>query len=89
MEEQIDDHIIGLMILLTQLLTRVKEIGYTKTTFGPRMSGLHKHTKLMKVESVAFNENKLIQEWVDEEIKYLYTPQDLGNTDRLVSLKTL
>ena len=33
----------------------------------------------MKVESVTFNENKLIQEWVDHEIKYPYTPQDLGN----------
>ena len=33
----------------------------------------------MKAESVAFNENKLIQEWVDEEMKYPYTPQDLGN----------
>ena len=33
----------------------------------------------MKAESVTFNENKLIQEWVDEEIKYPYTPLDLGN----------
>ena len=52
---------------------------YSKTTFGPRMSGLHKHTKLLKAESVAYNENKLIQELVDEEIKYPYTLQDLGN----------
>ena len=43
------------------------------------MSGLYKHTKLMEAESVAFNENKLIQEWVDDEIKYPYTPLDLGN----------
>ena len=34
------------------------------------MSGIHQHTKLMEAESVAFNENKLIQEWVDEEMKY-------------------
>ena len=33
----------------------------------------------MKVESVAFNEHKLIQEWVDHKIEYPYTPQDLGN----------
>ena len=43
------------------------------------MSGLHKHTKLMEAESVTFNENKLIQEWVDEETKYPYTSLDLGN----------
>ena len=43
------------------------------------MSGLYNHTKLMEAESVAFNENKLIQEWLDEEIKYPYTPLDLGN----------
>ena len=43
------------------------------------MSGIHQHTKLMEAESVAFNENKLIQEWVDEEMKYPYTPMDLGN----------
>ena len=43
------------------------------------MSGLYKHTKLMEAESVAFNENKLIQGWVDVEIKYPYTPLDLGN----------
>ena len=33
----------------------------------------------MKAESVAFNESKLIQELVDDEIKYPYTPTDLGN----------
>ena len=33
----------------------------------------------MEAESVTFNENKLIQEWVDEEIKYPYTLMDLGN----------
>ena len=43
------------------------------------MSGLYKHMKLMEAESITFNENKLIQEWVDEEIKYPYTPLDLGN----------
>ena len=67
------------MTLLDGTVTRVKEISYMKTTFGPRMSGLHRHTKLMEAESVAFNENKLIQEWVDDEIKYPYTPLDLGN----------
>ena len=43
------------------------------------MSGIHKYTKLMEAESAAFNENKLIQTWVDQEIRYPYTPQDLGN----------
>ena len=33
----------------------------------------------MEAESVTFNENKLIQEWVDEEIKYPYMPLDLRN----------
>ena len=93
MEEQIDDHINWFNDTFNGTVTRVKEIAYKKTTFGPRMSGLYKHTKLMEAESVAFNENKLIQEWVDEEIKYPYTPLDLGNTDRqlhgLVSLKIL
>ena len=78
-EEQIDEHINWFNDTFDGTVTRVKEILYTKTTFGPRMSGLHKHTKLMKAESMAFNENKLIQEWVDDEIKYPYTPQDLGN----------
>ena len=67
------------MILLLELSPEQKRLTTQKTTFGPRMSGLHKHTKLMEAESVAFNENKLIQEWVDEEIKYPYTLQDLGN----------
>ena len=65
------------MTLLMEL--SLQEINYSKTTFGPMMSGLHKHTKLMEAESVTFNENKLIQEWVDEEIKYPYTPLNLGN----------
>ena len=78
-EEQIDEHIKWFNATFTGSVTRVKEINYKKTTFGPRMSGLHDHTKLMEAESVAFNENKLIQEWVDEEIKYPYTPMDLGN----------
>ena len=78
-EEQIDEHINWFNDTFDGTVTRVKEISYTKTTFGPRMSGLHKHTKLMEAESVAFNENKLIQEWVDDEIKYPYTPLDLGN----------
>ena len=43
------------------------------------MSGIHEHTKLMEAESATFNESKLIQEWVDEEIKYPYTPTDMGN----------
>ena len=78
-EEQIDEHINWFNDTFDGTVTRVKEIAYTKTTFGPRMSGLHKHTKLMEAESVAFNESKLIQEWVDDEIKYPYTPLDLGN----------
>ena len=80
-EEQTDDHINWFNDTFDGTVTRVKEIAYTKTTFGPRMSGLYKHTKLMEVESVAFNENKLIQEWVDKEIKYPYTLQDLGNRE--------
>ena len=78
-EEQIDEHINWFNDTFAGTVTRVKEIKYGKTTFGPRMSGLHDHTQLMEAESVAFNENKLIQEWVDEEIKYPYTPTDLGN----------
>ena len=78
-EEQINEHINWFNHTFDGTVTRVKDIDYKKTTFGPRMSGLHKHTKLMEAESVAFNENKLIQEWVDDEIKYPYTPQDLGN----------
>ena len=78
-EEQIDEHINWFNDTFDGTVTRVQEINYSKTTFGPRMSGLQKHTKLMKAESATFNENKLIQEWVDEEIKYPYTPLDLGN----------
>ena len=78
-EEQIDDHINWFNDTFDANVTRVKEIKYNKTTFGPRMSGIHNHTKLMEAKSVAFNENKLIQEWVDEETWYLYTPQDMGN----------
>ena len=79
LEEQIDEHINWFNDTFDGTVTRVKEIAYTRTTFGPRMSGLHKCTKLMEAESVAFNESKLIQEWVDDEIKYPYTPLDLGN----------
>ena len=79
MEEQIGDHINWFNNTFAANVTRVKEIKYSKNTFGPRMTGLHNHTKLMKAKFVTFNENKLIQEWVDEEIKYPYTPQDLGN----------
>ena len=43
------------------------------------MSGLHKHKKLMDADTMPPNENKLIQEWVDEEINYPYTIMDLGN----------
>ena len=78
-EEQIDEHINWFNDTFAGTVTRVQEINYSKTTFGPRISGLHKHTKLIEAESVTFNENKLIQEWVDEEIKYPYTPLDLGN----------
>ena len=70
-EEQIDEHINWFNDTFDGTVTRVKEIAYTKTTFGPRMSGLHKHTKLMEAESVAFNESKLIQDWVDDEINTL------------------
>ena len=78
-EEQIEEHINWFNNTFAASATGVKEINYRKTTFGPRMSGLHAHTKLMEAESVAFNENKLIQAWVDEEIKYAYTPLNLGN----------
>ena len=78
-QEQIDKHINWLNLTFDATVTRVKEISYTKTTFDPRMSGIHEHTKLMEAESVTFNESKLIQEWVDDEIKYPYTPSDLGN----------
>ena len=78
-EEQIDKHINWFNLTFDATVTRVKEIFYSKTAFGPRMSGIHEHTKLMKVESVAFNESKLTQELVDDEIKYPYTPTDLGN----------
>ena len=78
-EEQIDEHINWFNLTFDATVTRVKEISYSKTTFGPRMSGIHKHTKLMEAESTAFNESKFIQEWVDEEIKYPYTPSDMGN----------
>ena len=78
-EEQIDEHINWFNDTFDVNVMRVKEISYTKTTFGPRMSGLHKLTKLMEAQSATFNESKLIQEWVDDEIKYPYTPLDLGN----------
>ena len=78
-EEQINEHINWFNDTFDANVTRVKEISYTKTAFGPRMSGLHKHTKLMEAQSATFNESKLIQEWVDDEIKYPYTPADLGN----------
>ena len=78
-EEQIDEHINWFNDTFDGTVIRVKEIDYKKTTFGPRMSGLYKHTKLMEAESATFNEHKLIQEWVDHDIEYPYTPQDLGN----------
>ena len=78
-EEQIDEHINWFNDTFAGSVTRVKEINYKKTTFGPKISGLHDHTKLMEAESVAFNESKLIQDWVDGELKYPYTPMDLGN----------
>ena len=43
------------------------------------LSGIHEHTKLLEAKSTTFNESKFIQEWVDEEIKYPYTPSDTGN----------
>ena len=78
-DEQIDEHINWFNLTFDATVTRVKEISYSKTMFCPRMSGIHQHTKLMEVESATFNESKLIQEWVDEEIKYPYTPTDIGN----------
>ena len=78
-EEEIDEHINWFNDTFDANVTRVKEINYKKTTFGPRMSGLHKHTKLINAESKAFNESKLIQQWVDKKIEYPYTPLDLGN----------
>ena len=72
-EEEIDEHINWsnhwFNDTFDRTVTRVKEINYKKTTFGPRMSGLHKHTKLLKAESLAFNEHKLIQQWVDQKIE--------------------
>ena len=78
-EEQIDEHINWFNDTFDANVMRVKEISYTKTMFDPRMSGLHKHTKLMEAQSATFSESKLIQEWVDDEIKYPYTRLDLGN----------
>ena len=78
-EEEIDEHINWFNDTFKGNVTRVKEIDYKKTTFGPRMSGLHQHTKLINAESTTFNENKLIQKWVDQKVGYPYTPLDLGN----------
>ena len=52
-EEQIDDHINWFNDTFDANVTREKEIKYNKTTFGPRMSGIHNHTKLMEAKSVA------------------------------------
>ena len=41
-EEQIDDHINWFNDTFAANVTKVKEIKYSKTTFGPRMTGLHK-----------------------------------------------
>ena len=82
MEEQIDEHINWFNDTFGGTVTRVKEINYKKTTFGPRMSGLHKHTKLLKAESLAFNEHKLIQQWVDLKLEYLYRFRKQKNTSR-------
>ena len=78
-EEQIDDHINWFNDTFDANATRVAEIKYTKTTFGPRMSGLHQHKKLLDAKTMPANENKYIQEWVDEDIDYPYTPIDMGN----------
>ena len=40
-EEQIDEHINWFNNTFDGTVTRVKDIDYKKTTFGPRMSGLH------------------------------------------------
>ena len=78
-EEQIDKHINWFNLTFEATVTRTKEISYSKTAFGPRLSGIHEHTKLIEAKSATFNESKFIQEWVDEEIKYPYTPLDMGN----------
>ena len=71
-EDQIDDHINWFNDTFDGNDTRVAEIKYQKTTFGPRMSGLHKHKKLMEAKTEPINVNKYIQEWVTEEIDYPY-----------------
>ena len=53
-EEQIDNHINWFNDTFDANVTRVKEIKYTKTIFGPRMSGIHNHTKLMEAKVCSF-----------------------------------
>ena len=57
-EEQIDDHINWLNDTFNANATRVAEIKYTKTTFDPRISGLHKHKKLLDAETRPGNKSK-------------------------------
>ena len=78
-EAQIDEHINWFNDMFQGTVTRVKEIKYNKNCFGPRMSGLHQHTQLMDAETAVYNENKYIQEWVNEEGRYPYTLKDMGN----------
>ena len=78
-EEENDDHINWFNDTFDGNVTRTPEIKYQKTTFSPRLSGIHKHKKLMEAEAEPINVNKYIQGWVDEQMGYPYTPSDLGN----------
>ena len=60
MEEQIEEHINWFNDTFEGTVTRVPEIKYSKTTFSPRMTGLHKHKKLIDAETVPPDQNKFI-----------------------------
>ena len=64
-EEQIDKYINWFNLTFDATVTRVKEISYSKTTFGPRMSGIHQHTKLMEAESACLTRvNSYMNGWM-------------------------
>ena len=58
MEEPIDDHINWFNDTFDANATRVAEIKYSKATFGPRMSGLNQHKKLLDADRIPANESK-------------------------------
>ena len=74
-EEHIDEHINWLneMNWLSERDCLHKNYVWSKDVWTPQAY------QVDGGESVAFNESKLIQEWVDAEIKYPYTPLDVGN----------